>query len=76
MDIIAAIFETIGATITAFAENMASAFTSITGMFWVEPTGTETVGHLSTLGVFTLITAGISVLIFAFTFIYRLIRRA
>ena len=72
---ISAIFEAIGQTITAFAQNLASAFSSITSMFWTEGNGT-TGGSLTTLGIATLITAGVALVVFAFQFIYRLIRRA
>lgn len=70
---IAVIFDAIGQSITAFASCLASAFTSITSMF-VDTSGTTPV--LSTLGILTLVTAGVSLVVFAFTFLYKLIRRA
>jgi hypothetical protein len=30
-------------------------------LFWVEPTGTETVGHLTTFGMFALVMLGVAV---------------
>lgn len=71
---ISAIFEAIGQSITAFAQNLANAFTSITSMFITEGTGGAY--SLTVLGTATLITAGVSLVVFAFTFLYKLIRRA
>lgn len=68
------IFQAIGESITAFAQNLASAFTSITSMFLTSGTGGSY--ELTVLGTATLITAGVSLVVFAFTFLYKLIRRA
>lgn len=75
MDLITAVFQAIGQSITAFAQNLASAFTSITSMFWTPGVG-EASGSLTVLGILVLLTAGVSLCVFAFTFIYKLVRRA
>lgn len=70
---IQAIFAAITESITAFANCLGQSFTSITSMFITTSGETTT---LTTLGIATLITAGVSLVVFAFRFIYRLIRRA
>lgn len=70
---ITAIFGAIGDSITAFSGNLSSAFSGITDMFYDTTLATPA---LTPLGIVTLLTAGISIVIFAFTFIYRLIRKA
>lgn len=71
---ISVIFETITTSVTSFASALGSAFTSITSMFL--SSGTGGTYELTVLGTATLITAGVSLVVFAFTFLYKLIRRA
>ena len=70
---IQAIFQAIGDSTTAFTANLSSAFSGITAMFYDSTASTPA---LTPLGIVTLITGGIALVIFAFTFIYKLIRRA
>lgn len=70
-----AIFDAIGDSVTAFTANLGTAFSGITSMFY-DPTANTGAGALTPLGIVTLITAGVALVVFAFTFIYKLIRRA
>lgn len=69
------IFVTLGETITGILANLSSALSGITSMFWVEPTGTETVGHLTILGILSVFAVGAGVVYFVFNLIRSLIMR-
>lgn len=69
------IFETIGQSIQGFMGNLTSVFSSITSLFWTPGTGSEG-GQLTLLGIVLLITAGVSLTVFAFRFIASHLRRA
>lgn len=68
-----AIFSAIGDSISAFAGALSSAFGGITEMFYDSTASTP---GLTPLGIVTLITAGVALVVFAFTFVYKLIRKA
>lgn len=69
------IFETIGSSISGFMTNIQSMFSGITALIWT-PASSGDGGSLTLLGTLLLITAGVSLVIFGFNFITRLVRRA
>lgn len=76
MDLIQQIFAVIGQAITSFTTALTSAVEGVAGLFYVEPSGTETTGHMTFLGVLLLIGAGVGLVYFAVRWISRLVRRA
>lgn len=70
MEIITEIFEVIGGAVTNFATTLASAVTSVTGMFY------SAEGGMTFLGVLLLIAAGVGIVYFGFRLIKGLVRRA
>jgi len=76
MDIIQVIFEVIRSAVTSFVSTLTSAISGITELFYVAPSGTETTGHMTFLGVLLLIAAGVGLVYWAFRLIKGLIKRA
>lgn len=70
------IFEVISEAISSFTTNLLSAVNGITALFYVAPSGTETTGHMTFLGVLLLIAAGIGLVYWAFRTIRGLVARA
>ena len=73
---IATIFEEIAAAITAMLSALTSAISGVTELFYVAPSGTETTGHMTFLGVLLLIAVGVGIVYWAFNLIRGLVRRA
>ena len=71
-----AIFRTIGDVITNLITNLTSALNGITALFWVEPTGSETAGHLTILGTLAVIAVGAGIVWFVFNLIRGLIQNS
>lgn len=69
------IFQTIGEVISGIITNMTSALEGVTALFWAEPTGSETAGHLTVLGVLSVIAVGAGVVYFMFNLIRSLLQR-
>lgn len=70
-----AIFDVLGDTITGILENLTSALSGITTLFWV-PAGTgETNGHLTILGILSVFAVGAGIVFFVFNLIKGLIMR-
>ena len=67
-----AIFQAVGDSVTAFAQALSSAVSSVTGMFYT--TGDN--AGLTTLGTLILIAVGVGLVYWAFRLIFRLIKRA
>lgn len=65
------IFSVIGDAITGFANNLGSAMSSITALFYTPGTGT-TPGSFTFLGILCLLTAGCGLLFWSF----HLVRKA
>lgn len=76
MDIVTTIFQVIGQAVTSFVGVLTDAVESITSLFYVAPSGTETSGHMTFLGVLLLIAAGIGIVYWCFRLIKGLVRRA
>ena len=76
MDVIVQIFATITQAITSFLGSLGEALSGVAALFYVEPSGTETTGHMTFLGVLLLIAAGVGLVYFGFRLVMRLVRRA
>lgn len=72
---IATIFEEIASAITAMLSALTSAISGVTELFYVAPSGTETTGHMTFLGVLLLIAVGVGIVYWAFNLIRGLVRR-
>lgn len=70
------IFSTLGEIATAFANLIVSLFNSVVAIFYTAPTGSETVGQLTVVGILALIALGTSLVIWAFNYIKRLMTSA
>lgn len=55
MDIITTIFDAIGSIMTGAVDVIGDAFTGVVSLWYVAPSGSETTGHLTLLGVLSLI---------------------
>lgn len=73
---IATIFEEIAAAITAMLSALTNAISGVTELFYVAPSGTDTTGHMTFLGVLLLIAVGVGIVYWAFNLIRGLVRRA
>lgn len=76
MDIIQVIFEVISSAVTSFVSTLTNAISGITELFYIAPSGTETTGHMTFLGVLLLIAAGVGLVYWAFRLIKGLVKRA
>lgn len=76
MSIVQTIFEVISQAVSSFIGTLTSAVNGITELFYVAPTGTETSGHMTFLGVLLLIAAGVGIVYWCFRLIKGLVRRA
>ena len=76
MDIVSVIFEVISSAITNFVGCLNDALGAMTELFYVAPSGTETTGHMTFLGVLLLIGVGVAIVYFCFRLIKGLVRRA
>lgn len=72
---VSAIFSTLGEVITGVLANLTNAAAGIGAMFWAEPTGTETSGHLTFLGIVSIFAVGAGVVYFVFRLVQSLIQR-
>lgn len=75
MDVITQIFSAVGDAITGFSGALSNAITSITGMFYTAPSGSNTTGSLTFLGVLLCIALGMGLVYFGFRLIRGLIAR-
>lgn len=73
---VADIFSVITDAITQMLSALTSAINGIVPLFYVAPTGTETSGHMTFLGVLLLIAVGVAVVYWAFRLIRGLVQRA
>lgn len=74
MDIITQIFSAVGEAITGFSGALSSAVSSITAMFYTAPSGSDTTGSLTFLGVLLCVAMGVGLVYFGFRLIRGLIR--
>lgn len=75
-DIVSTIFQVISEAVSSFVSTLTSAVSGITELFYVAPSGTETSGHMTFLGVLLLIAAGVGIVYWCFRLIKGLVRRA
>lgn len=73
---IGTIFSEIANAISEMLSALTSAISGVTSLFYVAPTGTETTGHMTFLGVLLLIAVGVGIVYWAFNLIRGLVRRA
>lgn len=70
------IFSEIANAISEMLSALTNAISGVTELFYVAPTGTETTGHMTFLGVLLLIAVGVGIVYWAFNLIRGLVRRA
>lgn len=68
------IFTTLGNIATAFAGLVVQLFNAVVAIFYTAPTGEQTTGQLTIVGILALIGVGTGLVIWAFNFVRRLIR--
>ena len=68
------IFSTLGNIATGFANLIVSLFNAVVAIFYTAPSGSETTGSLTIVGILALIGVGTGLVIWAFNFVRRLIR--
>lgn len=68
------VFETLGDIIEGFSSTLVSLFENVVKIFYTAPTGSETVGSLTVVGVLTLVAMGCGLVIWGFKFLRSLIR--
>ena len=68
------IFETLGDIISGFSTLLVSLFENVVKIFYTAPTGSETIGSLTVVGVLTLVAMGCGLVIWGFKFLRSLIR--
>lgn len=68
------IFETLGDIIESFSSTLVTLFENVVKIFYTAPTGSETVGSLTVVGVLTLVALGCGLVIWGFKFLRSLIR--
>ena len=73
---VAQIFDILGEIAQGFASLLVELFEAVVAIFYTAPTGTETTGQLTIVGVLALISLGTSLVIWAFNYIKRLITSA
>jgi len=75
MDVVQTIFGIITQAITSFTSALTSAVGGVTGLFYVEASGTDP-AHMTFLGVLLLIAAGVAIVYWCVRLIKGLIQRA
>lgn len=73
MSFVSEIFETLGSIVSSFVTMLVSLFESVVDIFYTPGTG-DTQGELTIVGVLMLIGLGTGLVIWAFSYIRRLIR--
>ena len=73
MDILNVVFGALGSIVTGIVGVITSAFTGVVGLWYTAPTGTNTTGELTMLGVFSLIAFVVGVVWLAIRFIGSMI---
>lgn len=75
-DLVSQIFSTLQNIVQGFLGLITSIFSSVVQVFYTAPTGSETTGSLTVVGVLALIALGSSLAIWGFNYIKRLITSA
>lgn len=70
------IFTTLQEIATGFANLLVGLFNAVVSIFYTAPTGSETSGQLTVVGILALIALGTSLVIWAFNYIKRLMTSA
>lgn len=73
MDVLNVVFTALGTIMSGVIDIIANSFTGVVSLWYVEPTGTETTGHLTLLGAFSLIAFAFGVVWLAIRFIGSMI---
>lgn len=73
MDILNVVFNALGSIVTGIVSVITNAFTGVVGLWYTAPTGSETTGQLTMLGVFSLIAFVVGVVWLAIRFIGSMI---
>lgn len=73
MDIINVIFDALSSILTNVISLVGDSFTGVTSLWYVAPTGTETTGSLTLLGVLSLIAFAFGVVWLAIRFVGSMI---
>lgn len=73
MDILNVVFTALSSIVTGIVGVITSAFTGVVGLWYTAPSGTETTGSLTMLGVFSLIAFVVGVVWLAIRFIGSMI---
>lgn len=73
MDILNVVFNALGSIVTGIVSVITNAFTGVVGLWYTAPSGTETTGSLTMLGVFSLIAFVVGVVWLAIRFIGSMI---
>ena len=68
------IFSTLGEIASGFASLLVDLFGAVVSIFYTAPTGSETTGSLTVVGILMLIGLGTGLVIWAFKYIRSLIR--
>lgn len=68
------IFSTLGDIATGFASLLVDLFGAVVSIFYTAPSGSETTGSLTVVGILMLIGLGTGLVIWAFKYIRSLVR--
>lgn len=68
------IFNTLAEIVSGFVELLVSLFENVVKIFYTAPTGSETTGSLTIVGILALVGLGTGLVIWAFKYIRSLIR--
>lgn len=71
---VTAIFTQLETIIGSFASTLVSLFGDVVKIFYTAPTGSNTTGELTVIGILALMGLGTGLVIWAFNFVRRLIR--
>lgn len=69
MDILNVVFTALGSIVTGIVDVISDSFTGVVSLWYTAPTGTETTGSLTFLGVFSLIAFVVGMVWLAIRFI-------
>lgn len=69
MDILTVVFNALGSIVTGIVDVISSSFTGVVSLWYTAPSGSETTGSLTFLGVFSLIAFVVGMVWLAIKFI-------
>ena len=68
------IFQTLGEIVSGFSDLLVSLFENVVKIFYTAPSGNETTGSLTIVGILTLVAMGCGLVIWGFRFLRSLIK--